>query len=157
MTIEDIIQLIKADESRTLEVKKSTGELKDAMHTACAFLNTDGGWLIFGITPILVIKSAKSICPVCSKSYSPIYDRDQAQKDRVPFKLMRDGEIDPILIDLDHQKVFDDQENRDHCPINIGKDIPYHFIGFCMGTKVKSELRADKYGDRRDQDRDRIQ
>ncbi len=21
------------------------------MHTACAFLNTDGGWLLFGITP----------------------------------------------------------------------------------------------------------
>lgn len=51
MTIDDIKQLIKADESRTLEVKKSTGELKDAMHTACAFLNTEGGWLIFGITP----------------------------------------------------------------------------------------------------------
>ena len=43
--------MVKADESRTLEVKKSTGELKEAMHAACAFLNTDGGWLIFGITP----------------------------------------------------------------------------------------------------------
>lgn len=51
MTIDEIKQLVKADESRTLEVKKSTGELKEAMHAACAFLNTDGGWLIFGITP----------------------------------------------------------------------------------------------------------
>ena len=51
MTIDDIIHLIKADESRTLELKKSTGELKEAMHSACAFLNTDGGWLIFGIAP----------------------------------------------------------------------------------------------------------
>jgi ATP-dependent DNA helicase RecG len=25
--------------------------LKDGMHTACAFLNAEGGWLIFGITP----------------------------------------------------------------------------------------------------------
>ena len=25
------------------------------MHTACAFLNTDGGWLIFGVTPKLKI------------------------------------------------------------------------------------------------------
>ena len=32
-------------------MKKTTGELKDAMHSACAFLNTDGGWLIFGVTP----------------------------------------------------------------------------------------------------------
>ena len=51
MTIEDIQKLITADEHRELEMKKSTGELKDGMHSACAFLNTDSGWLIFGITP----------------------------------------------------------------------------------------------------------
>lgn len=51
MTIEDIKALIAPDESRTLELKKTTGELKDGMHSACAFLNTDGGWLIFGIAP----------------------------------------------------------------------------------------------------------
>ena len=51
MTIGDIKSLIEADESRTLELKKSTGELKDGMHAACAFLNTEGGWLIFGVTP----------------------------------------------------------------------------------------------------------
>ena len=51
MTIEDIWALVAADESRTLELKKSTGELKDGMHSACAFLNTEGGWLIFGVTP----------------------------------------------------------------------------------------------------------
>ena len=47
MTIDDIKALIAADESRILELKKTTGELKDGMHSACAFLNTDGGWLIF--------------------------------------------------------------------------------------------------------------
>ena len=51
MTIDDIKALIASDESRTLELKKSTGELKDGMHAACAFLNTEGGWLIFGRTP----------------------------------------------------------------------------------------------------------
>ena len=51
MTIEDIKKIIATDETRTLELKKSTGELKDGMHSACAFLNTDGGWLFFGITP----------------------------------------------------------------------------------------------------------
>lgn len=39
MTIEDIRALVTADESRTLELKKTTGELKDGMHSACAFLN----------------------------------------------------------------------------------------------------------------------
>lgn len=51
MTIDDIKALIASDESRTLELKKTTGELKDGMHAACAFLNTEGGWLIFGIAP----------------------------------------------------------------------------------------------------------
>ena len=51
MTIEDIKKLIAGDETRTLELKKTTGELKDTMHSACAFLNTEGGWLIFGIAP----------------------------------------------------------------------------------------------------------
>lgn len=51
MTIDDIKVLIASDESRTLELKKTTGELKDGMHSACAFLNTDGGWLIIGVAP----------------------------------------------------------------------------------------------------------
>lgn len=51
MTIDEIKALIASDESRTLELKKATGELKDGMHAACAFLNTEGGWLIFGVAP----------------------------------------------------------------------------------------------------------
>ena len=51
MTIDDIKRLIANDENRHLELKKTTGELKDGMHTACAFLNGEGGWLIFGIAP----------------------------------------------------------------------------------------------------------
>ena len=51
MTFDDINKLLASDESRTLELKKTTGELKDGMHSACAFLNTDGGWLIFGVAP----------------------------------------------------------------------------------------------------------
>lgn len=51
MTLDDIKTLIASEESRTLELKKTTGELKEGMHSACAFLNTEGGWLIIGITP----------------------------------------------------------------------------------------------------------
>lgn len=51
MTIQDVERLIANDEHRTLELKKTTGELKDGMHSACAMLNTEGGWLLFGIAP----------------------------------------------------------------------------------------------------------
>lgn len=51
MNIDEIRALVAEDESRTLELNKSTGELKDGMHSACAFLNTEDGWLIFGVAP----------------------------------------------------------------------------------------------------------
>ena len=51
MTFEEIQVLVRKDEHRCLELKKTTGELQDGMHSACAFLNTDGGWLIFGVAP----------------------------------------------------------------------------------------------------------
>lgn len=50
-----VIVLIANDEHRTLELKKSTGELIKGMQTLCAFLNTDGGWLLFGVTPKLEV------------------------------------------------------------------------------------------------------
>ncbi len=40
MEYNDIKNLVLVDESRTLELKKTTGELQDGMHSACAFLNT---------------------------------------------------------------------------------------------------------------------
>ena len=43
MNIEELERLIANDENVHLELKKTTGELKDGMHTACAFLNGAGG------------------------------------------------------------------------------------------------------------------
>ena len=51
LTIKDIETIIHRDESRILEVKKTTGEIIAGMQSGCAFLNTEGGWLFFGITP----------------------------------------------------------------------------------------------------------
>ena len=55
LNINEIKQLIADDEHRTLELKKSTSELVKGMQTLCAFLNTEGGWLIFGVTPKLEV------------------------------------------------------------------------------------------------------
>lgn len=51
MNIEELESLIANDENVHLELKKTTGELKEGMHTACAFLNGVGGWLVFGVAP----------------------------------------------------------------------------------------------------------
>jgi len=55
MDYKELEQLISKDESKNIELKKSTGELREGMHTACAFLNSDGGVLVFGVTPSLKI------------------------------------------------------------------------------------------------------
>lgn len=55
MDITDIKEIIRKDEGRTLELKETTGELNKAMASACAFLNSDGGWVMFGVNPKLKI------------------------------------------------------------------------------------------------------
>lgn len=50
MLLKNLRALIKRGESNTLEFKKSTGQLHVAMKTVCAFLNQDGGTVLFGVT-----------------------------------------------------------------------------------------------------------
>ncbi|MFH0871823.1 MAG: RNA-binding domain-containing protein [bacterium] len=53
MTIsaKDLSALLTQGEGETIEFKRSTGELKEAMRTLCAFLNGVGGTVLFGIRP----------------------------------------------------------------------------------------------------------
>ena len=43
--------LVRQGEGSTLEFKRSTSELKEAMQTLCAFLNGSGGIVLFGVRP----------------------------------------------------------------------------------------------------------
>ena len=51
LTIQDIETILHQDENRVMEAKKTTGEIVAGMQCGCAFLNTEGGWLFFGIHP----------------------------------------------------------------------------------------------------------
>ncbi len=51
LTIKDIEAIVRRDECRVMEAKKTTGERVAGMQSGCAFLNTEGGWLFFGIHP----------------------------------------------------------------------------------------------------------
>ncbi len=110
MTINDIKELIASDESRILEVKKTTGELKDGMHSACAFLNTEGGWLIFGIAP----KSFKIIG-------QEVTDTTQQEISKAIAGLEPAVDIRPIYIDVPDR------------PGN--KVIAMHFDGWVWGER----------------------
>ena len=43
--------LVQEGEGQALELKRSTGELKEGMQSLCAFLNGAGGMLLFGVRP----------------------------------------------------------------------------------------------------------
>ena len=51
LSIREIEKIIHKDENRVMEAKQTTGELVAGMQSGCAFLNTEGGWLFFGIHP----------------------------------------------------------------------------------------------------------
>ena len=47
----ELASLVKQGEGKTLEFKRSTGELREALQTVCAFLNGSGGMVLVGVRP----------------------------------------------------------------------------------------------------------
>ncbi|MBI4668726.1 MAG: ATP-binding protein [Elusimicrobia bacterium] len=49
MNEKEIRQLVAKGEGPCLEFKRTTGELKEGLRTICAFLNSHGGAVLFGV------------------------------------------------------------------------------------------------------------
>lgn len=49
MNYQDIEKLASLKESNNLEFKESTGQLDRSMETLCAFLNCEGGTILYGV------------------------------------------------------------------------------------------------------------
>lgn len=50
MDIEDVRRLVAGNEGSNIEFKETTGQLERGMETLCAFLNGEGGTVLFGVT-----------------------------------------------------------------------------------------------------------
>lgn len=50
MTLEELKRLIADGEGERLECKETTGQRGEACRTLCAFLNGDGGTVVFGVS-----------------------------------------------------------------------------------------------------------
>jgi ATP-dependent DNA helicase RecG len=50
-TEKELARLLKLGEGPSLEIKRSTGELREGLQTICAFLNGLGGLVVFGVRP----------------------------------------------------------------------------------------------------------
>lgn len=51
MGLPELHRLLAEGESETLEFKRSTGELREALETSCAFLNGQSGKVVIGVKP----------------------------------------------------------------------------------------------------------
>ena len=49
MNYQDIERIAELEEGSNLEFKESTGQLDRSMETLCAFLNGDGGNILYGV------------------------------------------------------------------------------------------------------------
>ena len=49
MNYQDIVRIAELKESSNLEFKESTGQLDRSMETLCAFLNGEGGDILYGV------------------------------------------------------------------------------------------------------------
>ena len=49
-SIDIVSSLIKDRESRQVELKETTGQLDRGMESLCAFLNGEGGTVLFGVS-----------------------------------------------------------------------------------------------------------
>ena len=111
MTLEELKKLIADDEGETVEVKETTGQRVDACETLCAFLNKDGGTVVFGVT-----KKGKLTGQLVS-------DKTKRELFEVfaKFEPSADIAVDWVDVDATHQAIV--------CTVPRGNERPYVYDG----------------------------
>lgn len=111
MDINKLKELISKGESSHLEFKKTTGQLKAAFETLCAFLNGTGGTILIGVT-----------------------DKGQIVGQQVNDKTLQDlarelSKIEPKATPVIHYITIDQDKQVIVIETMQGKHIPYAFDG----------------------------
>lgn len=107
MKLSEVKRLVKKGESSELEFKKSTAGLKEGMKTVCAFLNKNGGSILFGVTDSGKIVGQKVVeknineINGCIRKFEPQIDIDI---DVIPLE--KDLEIIAISVEPGKHKPY---------------------------------------------------
>jgi ATP-dependent DNA helicase RecG len=111
MDIQFVEKLVANKESSTLELKRSTGQLERGMESICAFLNANGGIVVFGVSDDgaivgqMVTDSTKRDIAECIRQFEP-------------FPLL---DVDYVGLDDDKQVIVISAHNN--------SDKPYAYRG----------------------------
>ncbi len=129
MLLKNLRALIKRGESNTLEFKKSTGQLHVAMKTVCAFLNQDGGTVLFGVTDAGAL---------VGQSVADKTDRDIANElEKIEPHVV--AKIEYITLDTGKQVVA--------VTVREGKNKPYSYDGrsYARIQSTTQTMSRDEY------------
>jgi ATP-dependent DNA helicase RecG len=111
MTLGELKELIAKDEGETVEVKESTGQRRDACETLCAFLNKNGGTVVFGVTK----KGKLTGQLMADTTKRDLFDAFQK------FEPAADIEVSYVPVDETHTAIV--------CHVDAGNRKPYIYDG----------------------------
>lgn len=113
MTFDELKELAKAGESESLEFKETTGQLKRAFETVCAFLNHKGGIVIIGIN-----NKGNIIGQEVTDNTQQEIVREMTKLDPQPYPSL---EVEYITVS-EHKKVI-------LLKVTSGEQVPYFYDG----------------------------
>ena len=123
MTLDELIGLVARGESEAVEFKETTGQRVEACHTLCAFLNGNGGTVVFGVT-----KKDKLVGQLVSDE-----TRKNLAAEFVKFEPGYEFPVEYVGVDDTHQAIV--------VRVPAGKARPYQYDGKAY-RRVQSTTRA---------------
>ena len=111
MTLEELKKLVATGEGEALEFKATTGQREDACETLCAFLNRDGGTVVFGVTKKDVL-TGQLVSDKTKRELFEVFAK---------FEPSADIAVDWIDVDATHQAIA--------CTVPRGNERPYVYDG----------------------------
>ncbi len=101
-TIKELQNLVQNDEGPNLEFKRSTGELKEALQTVCAFLNGSGGLVVFGVGPKKTIEG-QQVSDKTLREITQALDRFEPAVNIAPQLIALNKEKSVLLLQVEKQ------------------------------------------------------
>ena len=111
MTLDELKERMVSGEGTTVEFKETTGQRRDACETLCAFLNKDGGTVVFGVTK----KGKLTGQLMADTTKRDLFDAFQK------FEPAADIEVSYVHIDETHTAIV--------CHVDSGNRKPYIYDG----------------------------
>jgi len=111
VNLEVLKELIAHGEDETVEFKETTGQRDDACETLCAFLNKNGGTVIFGVTKKGVL-TGQLVSDKTKRELFEVFAK---------FEPSADITVDWVDVDATHQAIV--------CTVPRGNERPYVYDG----------------------------